>query len=168
MSAAEVLSVPSNSASSQSPELSPINTKQVVRNISGKRVDVISYSFADKIMILISQNGNLGKMYCVPLTASAAVQPYSFDMIQTVTGEDYSLLPLNHLTPISVLGASPDDTQGRIYAVQIASLIIRQSPDERRLVVVGMAHGMGGESVTDENREMFLDVLQMVGECRVW
>ncbi|KAK9329264.1 hypothetical protein V1520DRAFT_356145 [Lipomyces starkeyi] len=168
MSAAEVLPGPTTSASNQSTELSPIKTKQVVRHISGKRVDVIAYSFADKIMILVSQNGNLGKMYYVPLVTSPSVQPYSYDMLPTDAGDDYALLPLNHLTPVSVLGASPDDTEGRIYAVLIASLICRQSPDERRLIVVGMAHDLGGESVTDENREMVVDVLQMIDECRVW
>jgi hypothetical protein len=89
-------------------------------------------------------------------------------MLPTEAGDDYALLPLNHLTPVSVLGASPDDTEGRIYAVLIASLICRQSPDERRLIVVGMAHDLGGARVADENREMVVDVLQMVDECRVW
>ncbi|KAK9239358.1 hypothetical protein V1525DRAFT_398592 [Lipomyces kononenkoae] len=164
MSAASVF----NSVPDQSPEWSNIRTKQAVRNISGKRVDVIAYSFADKIMILVSQNGNLGKMYYVPLVASPSVQPYSHELRPTEDSEDYALLPLNHLNPVSVLGASPEDTEGRIYAVLIASLICRQSPDERRLVVVGMPQGLGGDSVTDKDREMLMDVLQMVGECRVW
>ncbi|KAK9365750.1 hypothetical protein V1509DRAFT_632009 [Lipomyces kononenkoae] len=166
MSAADPGSV--NSVPDQSPERSKIGTKQAVRHIACKRVDVIAYSFADKIMILVSQNGNLGKMYYVPLVASSSVRPYSHDMLPTEDGEDYALLPLNHLTPVSVLGASPDDTEGRIYAVLIASLICRQSPDERRLVVVGLAQGLGGDSITDQNREMLMDVLEMVGECRVW
>lgn len=87
--------------------------------------------------------------------------------------DDFSLLPLTHLTPTALLGGAADDTQGRIYAVHIASLISRQSPDERRTVVVGMSAGTRGtradmDDISDSDRNLFLDVLAMVAECKVW
>ncbi|KAK9464932.1 hypothetical protein V1512DRAFT_249620 [Lipomyces arxii] len=146
----------------------PIVSKQSVREIGGHRVDVVTYGFADKIVILVSRDGNLGKMYNVPLISSAAPQLFSFDNSFN-DGDVFSLLPLNRLTPIPMLGASSDDIEGRIYAAQIASLICRQSPEERRLVVIGMAHAHNpSDTITTSSRMEFIDILNLVGKCRVW
>ncbi|KAK7206808.1 hypothetical protein BZA70DRAFT_115206 [Myxozyma melibiosi] len=158
-------------ASSSSTLSAPVKTRQSVRMISGVRVDVVVYSFADKIMVLVSQNGRLGKMYYVPLASSASLSAFAFGSGTNPGGEDeYSLLPLTHLTPTPVLGSSADDVEGRIYAVQVASLVSRQSPDERRTVIVGMAATKreATEDLDDAHRSLFLDVLAMVAECRVW
>lgn len=43
----------------------PAPTKQVVGEIDGVKTDVMYISFADKIMITISQKGKLGQWVCV-------------------------------------------------------------------------------------------------------
>lgn len=90
------------------------------------------------------------------------------------TDDDYNdaLLPLPHLTPMPLIGGSQEsDIQGRIYAAQIASLIARQSPLDRRQVVVGLGADIGprpGEEPTQNHRKEFLEVVRLTQLCRVW
>lgn len=42
----------------------PAATKQVAGNVNGVKTDVMYISFADKIMITITQNGRLGQWVC--------------------------------------------------------------------------------------------------------
>ncbi|KAK9459273.1 uncharacterized protein V1516DRAFT_679464 [Lipomyces oligophaga] len=144
----------------------PIQTKQTTRYVHGSRVDSIIYGFIDKILVSVAVDGRLGKMYYVPLTASPSINAFSY--VEADDEDDYSLLPLTHLTPMGLIGAPPDDAEGRMYAVQIASLISRQAPEERRTVVVSLAPMKYGQMTTEQQREMFLTIVEMVGECRLW
>ncbi|KAK9480737.1 hypothetical protein V1514DRAFT_340784 [Lipomyces japonicus] len=151
-------------------EVSPIKSLQVAAEYGMDRLDVISYGFSDKIMILISKNGSLGKMYYIPLTGSP-VQQYAFNTDSTGEDDDFSLLAPSHITPTPILGASHDDVEGHIYAAQIAALIGRQNPDERRLVVVGLPYlgpRTDNEILTMQARGLFLDILQLVSQVRIW
>lgn len=78
----------------------------------------------------------------------------------------------SHLNPKFLLG-SANDVRGEIaqlYAVQIATLVVRQSPHERRTLIVGM--GLKGEIASDyegeEARKLIYEVLEMVSETKVW
>ena len=57
-----------------------------------------------------------------------------------------------------------------MYAVQIASLVVRQSPQESRTLLVGV--GLKGKIASDyeseEARKLVHEVLDMVGECKIW
>lgn len=66
---------------------------------------------------------------------------------------------MSHLTATTVLGGTiPErDTIGQLCATQIASAISTKSPDEKRLVVVGM-----GLEKADSNRETFLSMIELV------
>ena len=77
-----------------------------------------------------------------------------------------------HLNPRFLLG-SANDPRGEIaelYAVQIASLVGKQSPNERRTLLIGV--GLTGKQAidyeSDEARALIYKVLDMVGECRIW
>lgn len=87
--------------------------------------------------------------------------------------DDESLLPLPYLTPVPMLGGrigmKDGETQGEIYAAQIASVIARQAPGDRRQVVIGLApelinHG----EITKETRLEFLGLIKLVQDTRVW
>ena len=57
-----------------------------------------------------------------------------------------------------------------MYALQIATLVVRQSPHERRTLIVGM--GLIGKIASDyeseEARKLIYEVLEMVGETKLW
>lgn len=116
--------------------------------------------------------------------SSAIFDPPSTDYDE-LEDDDHndSLLPLPHLTPMPLVGGSSSydlsDVQSRIYAAQIASVVARQAPQERRQVVVGLAADLGhaggkgadfgaAEVVTQEQRREFLEIIRLVQLCRVW
>lgn len=69
------------------------------------------------------------------------------------------MLPLNHLTPKTLLGAGGEDREivGHLYASQIASAIATRNPEETRTVLVGF----GLERVNKE-REGFFDLIELL------
>jgi hypothetical protein len=78
----------------------------------------------------------------------------------------------SHLNPRFLLGSSADPRGeiSQLYAVQIATLVLKQNPQERRTLLVGV--GMKGKIASDyeseEARALILAVLELVGENRVW
>ncbi|KAK9449358.1 uncharacterized protein V1518DRAFT_415769 [Limtongia smithiae] len=155
----------------QNEAIAPIKFLSTTSTILGKRADVVAYGFADKIMILISLDGRMGKMYYVSLSQSQSVNSYAFGTHFAMgTDDEFSMLAMSHLTPVPLLGAPANDTEGHIYTAQIATLICRQNRDERRTVVVGMPPRSPSSdgTVTNEDRAMFLDILALVDRVRVW
>lgn len=73
--------------------------------------------------------------------------------------EDSDMLPLNHLTPKTLLGAGGEqrETAGHLYASQIASTIATRNPEEARTILVGF-----GLVKIDLEREAFFDMLELV------
>lgn len=69
------------------------------------------------------------------------------------------LLPSTHLTPRTLLGGGGEEreTVGQLYAAQIASRISLRSPDDRRILVVGL-----GLRDIEAEREAFFDLLELV------
>jgi hypothetical protein len=77
------------------------------------------------------------------------------------------------LDPLPFLDATPlygDNDINRLYAIQIASVIVKHSPEENRGVVVGVGTigPKSGEPVTKEHRAELVEVVRLVEECRVW
>jgi len=92
--------------------------------------------------------------------------------VQDDFDEDEVELTPSHLNPKFLLG-SANDPRGEIaqlYAVQIASQLVRSAPQERRTLLIGM--GLTGKLATDyesnEARDLITQVLEMLAECRVW
>lgn len=77
-----------------------------------------------------------------------------------------------HLNPRFLLGSANDARGeiGQLYAVQIASLVVRQNAEERRTLLVGV--GLMGKLASDydseEARTLIREVLGMVDTCRIW
>lgn len=73
-----------------------------------------------------------------------------------------SLLPVSNLTATSVLGGRVpgQETIGQLYARQIASAIVTKTPDERRLLVVGL-----GLDTADADRDVFFGIIDLVLQC---
>jgi proteasome assembly chaperone 3 len=72
---------------------------------------------------------------------------------------DASLLPLPHLTPRTLLGGGGEEREslGQLYAVQIASHIVRRNPEEQRTLLVGM-----GFIKPKQSREAFFDLIELI------
>lgn len=73
-----------------------------------------------------------------------------------------SLLPISNLTATSVLGgrALGHDTVGQLYARQIASAIVTKTPNERRLLVIGL-----GLDTAEADRDVFFGIIDLVLQC---
>lgn len=75
---------------------------------------------------------------------------------------DSQLLPMPHLTASTILGAtgSERDTAGHLLGTQVASAIVAQHPEEKRLLVVGT-----GLKKAELDRSSFLEILELVLQC---
>ena len=152
----------------------PAPTQQVAGEINGVKTDVMYMSFADKIMITISQNGKLGQWVClpsilpttrliwmvkvtVPLLSENPTQsdPY----FQTNRSGDDALLPSVRFSPRTLLGAGGTDREamGQLYASQIANAIVTKSPEESRSLMLGL-----GLVKVEIDREVFWQVIDLV------
>lgn len=73
-----------------------------------------------------------------------------------------SLLPIGNLTATSLLGgrAPGHEVVGQLYARQIASAIVTKTPNERRMLVLGL-----GLETADADRDVFFAVIDLVLQC---
>ncbi|KAJ5826139.1 hypothetical protein N7474_003277 [Penicillium riverlandense] len=137
----------------------PVSTKQVAGIVRGIQTDVMVMGFSDKIMITISQKGRLAHWLHVPLENRNP----GTDGMHTISEVDGDgLLPLSNLTATSLLGghAPGHDTVGQLYARQIASAIATKTPDEKRLLVLGL-----GLVTADADRDVFFAIIDLVLQC---
>jgi len=76
--------------------------------------------------------------------------------------EGADLLPLPHLTATTILGGGDPElnTLGQLLATQIASTIAASTPEEKRLLVVGL--GLRRRQIKSED---FMSVLEMTMAC---
>jgi len=134
------------------PEAFPAPSNKVQGTIDGVPTEAAVLYFEDKILVTLSQGGSLSQWIQVPLSAPSAA---SVDMALA----DASLLPLTHLTPKTLLGGGGEDREslGQLYAVQIASHIVRRDSAEKRMLVVGL-----GIPKLKPEREAFFDVIELV------
>ncbi|OJJ43804.1 hypothetical protein ASPZODRAFT_19107 [Penicilliopsis zonata CBS 506.65] len=137
----------------------PATTKQTTGTVNGVQTDVMSMGFSDRILVTISQKGRLAQWLHVPLENKNPGTD-GFHTISEAT--DDSLLPMSNLTATSLLGghAPGHDTLGQLYARQIASAIATKTPNERRLLVVGL-----GLDSADTDRDVFFAIIDLVLQC---
>lgn len=154
----------------------PATTKQAAGNVNGIQTEVVYIEFADKILVTISQKGRLahwvralschrGDLMTNKLQLHVPLENKNpgtegFHMIPD-SSED-SLLPINNLTATSVLGGRVpgQETIGQLYARQIASAIVTKSPDENRLLIVGL-----GLDTAEADRNVFFGIIELVLQC---
>ncbi|EXJ72434.1 uncharacterized protein A1O5_04938 [Cladophialophora psammophila CBS 110553] len=135
----------------------PAPTKQVAGEVNGVKTDVMYISFADKIMITITQNGRLGQWVTVPLLSDNPT--HSDPYFQTSRSGDDALLPSTRFSPQTLLGAgsSGREAMGQLYASQIADAIVTKTPDESRALMLGL-----GLAKVELERDVFLQIIDLV------
>ncbi|KAF2727903.1 hypothetical protein EJ04DRAFT_450397 [Polyplosphaeria fusca] len=120
----------------------PATTKCASSTIQGTDTIATLVSFADKILITITQNGRLAHWIHVPLdisgTESSLISNPYLEPEDEVPPSD--LLPMHHLTATTILGGTIPglDTLGQTLATQVASAILTQNSSEKRMVVFGL------------------------------
>ncbi|KAF3925186.1 hypothetical protein ABW20_dc0102766 [Dactylellina cionopaga] len=135
----------------------PIFTRSESKEIDFILTTATVLGFSDKIIITIAQSGRLSQWFQVPLDAAHP----SFLEAKSSSDDD-GLLPLTHLTPKCLLGASTPErqAQGQLYAVQLASLLAMKNIREMRTVLVGL-----GFDKAEHTSETFVETLELVGSC---
>ncbi|TGZ82912.1 hypothetical protein EX30DRAFT_328792 [Ascodesmis nigricans] len=140
----------------------PATTKRTAGEVKGVLTDVMTVGFADKIVVTIVQNGRLAQWFHVGLDAAHRV--LTDNAVEDGANDDFddSLLPLPHLTPVTLLGGTDEkrEATGQLLTVQIASLISARNKDESRMVTVGL--GLG---VKELDQQAFMEILELVGKC---
>lgn len=133
----------------------PAQIRQVTSKISDLTTTCTLTSFSDKIMITVSQNDRLGQWVTVPLLADNPTYTDShFNLSHT---DEDSLIPVSRFQPRTLLGGGTRETMGQLYACQIASLITTKSPEESRVLLLGL-----GLAKADVDRDVFLEILNLV------
>ncbi|OAL01693.1 hypothetical protein IQ06DRAFT_272470 [Phaeosphaeriaceae sp. SRC1lsM3a] len=148
---------------SVTPATYPARTKTSSASIKGHQTTATALSFADKILITVTQDGRLAHWVHVPLDiaatdASMASYPYH-DREDDDPVSD--LLPMHHLTATTILGGTIPELEilGQTLATQIASAIKTRDERETRTVVLGM-----GLDKTMAQRDEFSELIGLVLE----
>ncbi|TGO45722.1 hypothetical protein BCON_0370g00010 [Botryotinia convoluta] len=147
----------------------PARSKTASAKVNNIDTNVSCMYFADKILITITQGGRLGQWIQIPLTSAS---PTSYDTSiplpsasnETGDGNRNMILPLEHLTPRTLLGAGGEKREriGHLYASQIGSMILGRDPEERRTVLVGLGLELGEKEAREGEREGYFDLLELV------
>ncbi|THV55159.1 hypothetical protein BGAL_0013g00440 [Botrytis galanthina] len=151
----------------------PARSQTASAKVNGIDTNVTCLYFADKILITITQGGRLGQWIQIPLTSAS---PTSYDTSIPLpsasndigdgngNGGGNMILPLEHLTPRTLLGAGGEKREriGHLYASQIGSMILGRDPEERRTVLVGLGLELGEKDAREGEREGYFDLLELV------
>ncbi|KAF7897802.1 uncharacterized protein EAF01_008768 [Botrytis porri] len=152
----------------------PARSQTASAKVNGIDTNVSCMYFADKILITITQGGRLGQWIQIPLTSASPTSydtsiplPSSSNLSSNENGDGNPnmILPLEHLTPRTLLGAGGEKREriGHLYASQIGSMILGRDPEERRTVLVGLGLEMSGNGEGREGRrEGYFDLLELV------
>lgn len=148
-----------------SPSPFPAPTKSSSLLINGTPTTATRVSFADKILITVTQNGRLAHWVHVPLDISATDAAITSNPYLDRDPDDppSDLLPMHHLTATTILGGTmPEmDVLAQTLATQIASAIKTRNARETRTVVLGtgLDKSMNGRNEFSELVGLVLDVL---------
>ncbi|KAJ7430709.1 hypothetical protein B0H11DRAFT_1837575 [Mycena galericulata] len=148
-------------------------TRQLARELEGNNTEIVLQTFADRILVLVTQLGKVGNLIqaTIPETTPLlpAVQDPAQPNVQALPEPPASI----QLTPL--LGNAPSQhiqTLHSLYAAQIATIVWTaglSNPLEvsRKSVIVGIAlrksDGHEG-SLTESERSVFAGVMSMVLE----
>ncbi|KAK2739193.1 hypothetical protein FQN57_006636 [Myotisia sp. PD_48] len=134
----------------------PASTKQAAGVVGGRPTDIMVISFSDKILVTITQSGRLAQWLHVPLENPDPTGTY------TTVSDQENLLPRPEFNATAVLGGRSEDWEviGQLYACQIASAIATKTPEEKRLLVLGL-----GLDTPDIDRDVYLGIIDLVLDC---
>ncbi|EFE38367.1 hypothetical protein TRV_07025 [Trichophyton verrucosum HKI 0517] len=157
----------------------PASTKQAAGVVGGQPTNVMVVSFQDRILVTITQNGRLAQwvrntlmndkaIFLLVLTVVAQLHvpiesPDPAADFQTLTSnQEDALLPRPEFNATPLLGGRSGDWEvvGQLYACQIATAIAAKSPEEKRLLVVGL-----GLETPDIDRDIYLGIVDLVLQC---
>ncbi|KAF9358128.1 hypothetical protein BGX26_002419 [Mortierella sp. AD094] len=150
----------------------PIINKQAARTIQGRHTEVLVSSFADKILILISQYGKVGSLIHTAIDQ------------QSIAANTMSSTDLASTTSSFLLGSGSSSSKKtqlyQVYASHISQMISHQNPEETRPVILSLAlsiqepdveQSIGKEQEQEQrkqDRDLFENVIELVNECCVW
>ncbi|KAF4615031.1 hypothetical protein D9613_003115 [Agrocybe pediades] len=152
--------------------MTSLTPRQTCRNLNGKDTHVFIQTFADRVLVLVTQLGKVGNLIQATLPETAPLLPSQQDPSQPNKIQLPEPSPAIQLTPL--LGGSPSphlQDLYSLYASQIATIIWTEESKVglegiRRGVVVGLALYKQGGGQEDENasgeREVFEGVMEMV------
>ncbi|KAI5803208.1 hypothetical protein EDC01DRAFT_612156 [Geopyxis carbonaria] len=134
----------------------PATTKWATGFIKGVSTDVMVVGFYDKIVLTITQQGRLAQWFHVSLDSAHQ------HVTDNAVADDTELLPLTHLTPITLLGGThkEHEASGQLIAVQLASAISSKRKDESRMLLCGL-----GMVLTEFDQQSFLELLELAIQC---
>ncbi|KAM0788758.1 hypothetical protein ACM66B_002849 [Microbotryomycetes sp. NB124-2] len=166
---------------------SPVHSRQTARTISGHHTEVTVQAFVDRVLVVVTQLGRIGCILQVNPPPPGLPTP-----IHSARHSLFPQLPPPHpsSTTVSLFGIAPSpkaEMLHELYASQIGAIVFATAamddemvgvPGLTKPVVLGIAlkHSVnerGTEEeetlgVTDEERDTFGQVMDMVKECRVW
>ncbi|BGP15061.1 hypothetical protein JCM10213_002795 [Rhodosporidiobolus nylandii] len=171
------------------PPPAAIPTAQRARLIHGVHTDVLVQSFADRILVLVTQLGRIGCMIQVSPPPSTLPTPIPLAAASPSTPLLASLPPPHPstvLTPLFGVPPSPHTASLHdLYASQIGAIVFRKFAEAAGAEGAGMPGMLGGAKpvvlgialkkapdgeeeeggVTEKERETFAEVMEMVLEC---
>ncbi|KAJ7709831.1 hypothetical protein B0H17DRAFT_916134 [Mycena rosella] len=149
-------------------------TRQISRELQGHLTEIVLQTFADRVLVLVTQLGKVGNLIqaTIPDTTPLfpAVQDPGQPNLQTLPEPPASI----QLTPL--LGNAPSQhlqTLHSLYAAQIATIIWTEGSSNplevfRKGVIVGIAlrksDGDDDGNLTESERSVFAGVMSMVTE----
>ncbi|KAJ7172401.1 hypothetical protein C8R46DRAFT_858106, partial [Mycena filopes] len=145
---------------------------QLCRELEGNDTEIVLQTFADRILVLVTQLGKVGNLIQATIPETIPL----FPAVQDPAQPNVQALPeppaAIQLTPL--LGNAPSQhlqTLHSLYAAQIATIIwTTGSPLEvsRKSVIVGIAlrksEGQDDDGLTETERSVFTGVMSMVAE----
>lgn len=143
------------------PSSFPAPSKSASGSVGGIPTQVQALNFADKLLITVSQVGRLNHWVHVPLAGGRPLDS-GFLNPSSETDVDASLLPFAHLTATTVLGGTrPEyDVLGQTLATTLATAVLMRSPEESRMIVVGL-----GLEKADAGKDAFDALVGLCLDC---
>jgi len=131
-------------------------TRTAGGELHGHEYSVVTRAYADAIHVLVHKDEKVGRMFKCQLYPQPQGVPHD-GLLAGVTAE-------------RLVGGSAEDISGNLYTEMIASLILKQAPDESRLLILGLGNvgPRTNEDISPTHREELLFVIKLAQESSVW
>ncbi|ETS61135.1 hypothetical protein PaG_05086 [Moesziomyces aphidis] len=163
-------------SATQIPSSSPVlPTRTASETVGGAPTTVITQSFADRIMITITQLNKFGCIY----QATTSIDPADPLPQHNDAGALPAPLPTTAVTKLVGTEPSPAYTAlYHLYIAQLASIVKHAAPTDQRPLIVTLALKPAAQEQQDDEddslmsseaeRSRYMAIMNMVGSCRVW
>lgn len=133
-----------------------MNKRFVEADLEGVKYTVAAAGYADAISVSVYKNDKMGKV----------LQCQLHPVIGGALSDDGIFA---NVAPEPLLGSGDADVAGKFYTETIASLILRQAPEESRKLVLGLGDlGPRDGAVSEFHKRELLHVTELVQQARVW